>query len=208
MQRRTKHKRHFDNRHSRWVARLKVLLPLFALAILSTLFLVADRRGGGTTLQFADPADLDRLLTEGRVANPSYSGMGEGGVSVSFTADEARPEGHDAQADRLLGVWTSPDGAEISLEGDTGILTGLSGDMRVEGDVIVNDAQGYRLRTDALDIDGGSKDIVAPGPVSGSGPGLQLDAGGMRIEQREGSPLVTFTEGVRVVYETKPAEGN
>lgn len=208
MQRRAKHKRHFDNRHSRWVARLKVLLPLAALAILSTLFLVPDRRGGGTTLEFADPAELDLLLTEGRVANPSYSGMGDDGASVNFTADEARPDGDDAHADRLLGVWTSRGGAEVSLQGDTGVLTGLSGDMRIEGDVIVNDAQGYRLRTDALDIDGGSKDIVSPGSVSGSGPGLALEAGGMRIEQRGGSPLVTFTDGVRVVYETKPPEGN
>lgn len=185
-----------------------MLLPLFALAILCTLFLVADRRGGGTMLEFADPATLDRLLTEGRVVNPSYSGMGEDGASISFIAEEARPEGDDTQADRLLGVWTSQDGSKVSLEGDTGVLTNLSGDMRVEGDVFVAESQGYRLRSDALNIDGASKDIVSPGPVSGAGPGLTLDAGGMRVEQQGGSPRVTFTDGVRVVYETQPAEGN
>lgn len=207
MQRRARQKRHYDNRHSRWVRRLKVLLPLLALAILCTLFLVADRRGG-TALEFADPATLDRLLTEGRVVNPSYSGLGDDGAAVSFIADEARPDGEDAEADRILGVWTSRDGSEVSLEGNTGVLTNLSGDMRVEGDVIVTESQGYRLQSDALDIDGATKDIVSPGPVSGSGPGLTLDAGGMRVAQREGSPRVTFTDGVRVVYETQPAEGN
>lgn len=208
MQRRPRQKRHFDNRHSRWVRRLKVLLPLFALAILCTLFLVADRRGGGTALEFADPATLDRLLTEGRVVNPSYSGLGEDGAAVSFIADEARPDGEDAEADRLLGVWTSRDGSVVSLEGNTGVLTNLSGDMRVEGDVIVTESQGYTLKSDALDIDGASKDIVSPGRVSGSGPGLTLDAGGMRVQQRDGSPMVSFTDGVRVVYKTQPAEGN
>lgn len=208
MQRHTRKKRHFDNRHSRWVARLKVLLPLVALAILCTLFLVADRRDGGSTLDFADPAQLDRLLTEGRVSNPSYSGMGDTGASVSFIASEARPEGEDTQAERLLGVWTSEDGAEVALEGDTGVLVNVSGDMRVEGDVVVTDSQGYQLFSDALNIAGDTKDIVSPGPVSGSGPGLALEAGGMRVEQRGGAPLVTFTEGVRVVYDTQPVEGN
>ena len=117
-------------------------------------------------------------------------------------------EGEDTQAERLLGVWTSEDGAEVALEGDTGVLVNVSGDMRVEGDVVVTDSQGYQLFSDALNIAGDTKDIVSPGPVSGSGPGLALEAGGMRVEQRGGAPLVTFTEGVRVVYDTQPVEGN
>lgn len=59
--------------HSRLVGWLKVALPLFALAILSSLFLVA--RGidpdGALTLSEADLADR---LREPRITAPAYAG--------------------------------------------------------------------------------------------------------------------------------------
>ena len=109
--------RHFDNRHSRWVARMKVALPLAALAILSTLFLVADRRGSGDTIPFSE-VEIDRILTEGRIANPDYSGVGTDGAAVTLRAVEAQPGNADqdlSRATTISGTWTSQSGAAVTL---------------------------------------------------------------------------------------------
>lgn len=190
------------------MARLKVILPLSALAILSTLFLVADRRGANG-VSITDTVTLDRLLTEGRVANPSFSGVGDGGASVEFLAEEAKPatdDGGDVEASRLRGTWQSVSGAEVTLTGLHGRLFADTGDVAVDGDVNVIDSQGYRLASEALKIDGVTKNIVSPGPVVGTGPATRIEAGGMRIEQRAGTPLAIFTDGVRVIYDPNASE--
>ena len=87
------------DRHTRVVGWLKVMLPLTALAILSTLFLVARRIDPEAALPYAE-VDVEDLAREPRMTAPTYAGTTEDGASVTLTADEARPaaEGQPAQA--------------------------------------------------------------------------------------------------------------
>ena len=55
---------------SRLVAALKVLLPLAALAILSTLFLVSNRINPEDALPYAD-VDVEARLREPRITAPT-----------------------------------------------------------------------------------------------------------------------------------------
>ncbi|QFU07113.1 Lipopolysaccharide-assembly, LptC-related [Rhodobacteraceae bacterium THAF1] len=199
---------HFDNRHSRWVARLKVALPLAALAILSTLFLVADRRGSGDSIPFTD-VEIDRILTEGRIANPDYAGLGSDGAAVTLRAAEAQPGTSDQDTSRattVSGSWTSRSGAEVTLTSERGTLSRANDDIRVEGDVRVVDAQGYTVESDALEVDGTTNDIASPGPVTGVGPVGRIEAGAMALSQNDDTPTMRFTNGVRVVYDPATPE--
>ena len=201
---------HYDNRHSRWVARLKVALPLAALVILSTLFLIADRRGTGDTIPFSD-VEIDRILTEGRIANPDYSGVGADGAAIILRATEAQPgtaNSDIARATSVSGIWTSRSGAEVTLSSRTGSLHRANDDIRVEGDVQIVDAQGYIVESDALEVDGTTSDIASPGPVTGTGPVGRIEAGAMALSQNDDTPTMRFTKGVRVVYDpaTPPSE--
>ena len=201
---------HFDNRHSRWVARLKVLLPILAVAILSTLFLVADRRGSGEEIPFSD-MEIDRILTEGRLANPDYSGVGTDGAAVNLRAVEAQPGGPDddlSRATTVTGSWTSPSGAGVTLSSDAASLRRSDDDIRVEGNVRVEDAQGYVVTSDALEVDGTTNDIASPGPVIGDGPVGRIEAGAMALSQSDGAPTMRFTKGVRVIYDPSTPQGD
>ena len=55
--------------HSRLVFWLKIVLPLIALAILSTLFLVSRNIGGDGTVPFSD-VDLDALARDPQLTAP------------------------------------------------------------------------------------------------------------------------------------------
>lgn len=200
---------HFDNPHSRWVAWLKVALPLAALAILSTLFLVADRRGSGDAIPYSD-VQLDRIVNEGRIANPSYAGVAPGGAAVTLSADEAWPEDASREtmlASNVIGAWETSDGARVALSSDAARLTGGGGRALLEGDVSIRDAQGYRLRSEALEIDLETADVVSPGPVSGTSPVGEIAAGSMRVVQKEGEPRLTFSDGVKLIYDPATPDG-
>ncbi|KKK72711.1 hypothetical protein LCGC14_2901140, partial [marine sediment metagenome] len=99
-----------DNSYSRLVAWLKVALPLLALAILSTVFLVAERRGTRNEIPYSR-GEIDEILREQRIRNPNYAGVTKDGSAVAFSADSARPEAvtgtGGVQADKLIGTMTA-----------------------------------------------------------------------------------------------------
>ncbi|MGB4909398.1 MAG: hypothetical protein WBP15_12770, partial [Tabrizicola sp.] len=85
------------DRHTRLVGWLKVALPLTALAILSTLFLVARRIDPEAALPYAE-VDVEDLAREPRMTAPTYAGTTEDGAALTLSADEARPEAEGAPA--------------------------------------------------------------------------------------------------------------
>jgi len=63
-----------DNTYSRVVAWLRIALPLLALAILSTLFLLARTIDPAQNLPYAD-IDIDELTREQRIGNPQFAAV-------------------------------------------------------------------------------------------------------------------------------------
>ncbi|MGB3251218.1 MAG: hypothetical protein WBB13_18855, partial [Tabrizicola sp.] len=70
------------DRHTRLVGWLKVALPLTALAILSTLFLVARRIDPEAALPYAE-VDVEDLAREPRMTAPTYAGTTEDGAALT-----------------------------------------------------------------------------------------------------------------------------
>jgi lipopolysaccharide export system protein LptC len=66
--------RHFDNTHSRMVAWAKIVLPLFALVLLSVLFLFSGKADLTDALPYAQ-ADIDELAREQRLGAPEFAGL-------------------------------------------------------------------------------------------------------------------------------------
>ena len=74
------------DRYSRMVALLKVSLPLIALGILSTLFLVSRAVDPPSTIPFAD-SEVQERLTNQQVTGPLYTGMSANGDQIEFIAE-------------------------------------------------------------------------------------------------------------------------
>ena len=82
------------NTYSGVVTWLKVILPLIALGLLSTLFLFSRARTPPTSLPFFDLA-LQERIREQQITGPYFVGTTENGLSLTLSADAARRDGGD-----------------------------------------------------------------------------------------------------------------
>ena len=190
--------------HTRVVGWLKVALPLMALAILSTLFLVADRIDPEDALPYAE-VDVEDLASEPRMTAPSYSGMTSDGGTLTLTASEARPasEGTAAEAQGLRLELATPDGGRTDLLAATAVMDTTARQVVLSGGVTVTTDTGYRLETAEVAAKLDRSSLESRGEVRATGPAGQITAGGMTLSQDNQTPgdyLLIFNKGVRLVY--------
>ena len=87
-----------DNLHSRFVAWMKILLPLAALGILSTLFMISDRFDPTNAVPVAD-IDLQERAQSLGATKATFAGVSADGHKISLRTERARPLGREPQAD-------------------------------------------------------------------------------------------------------------
>lgn len=194
-----------DNLHSTVVAWLKVILPLAALGILSTLFLVARTIDPEDALPFAE-VDIEDRLREPRLTMPTWAGVTEDGAALSVTADEARPgAGPDspAQAQRIAAQLDMPDGGTAQVRAASGSLDTEAGLLSLAGNVVVSTSDGYRIETEAMTARLDRTRLESAAAVTAEGPLGRLAAGSMEMTRAEGEPgyLLRFAGGVKLVYQ-------
>ncbi len=192
--------------YSRIVAWLKVLLPLVALALLSTLFLLSRSNEPALDVPFAEALGAGETARE-RIGAPFFSGTTARGDALTMTASAARPQGAGViEADALSARLLLSDGSRIELRSDRATLEDESRSATLSGDVQITSSNGYVLSTDALWSSIERTEAQSLGPVTGSGPHGTLSAGRMRIEEAAGTGDVQFlfTGGVKLVYDPQP----
>ncbi len=191
--------------HSRLVYWLKVTLPVIALAILSTLFLLARHVDFDGDLPFAR-VELDRMANDPRLTNPEFSTMTADGAAIRVAADVARPgaaTGDPVTLERPVAVYQPKSTNRLSLAADGGVYDGTGGQMTMDGHVLIATADGYRMTAARLVASLTATDLVADGPVVTDGPMGRIDAGGLRLTDVAGTNHLVFNGGVKLVYKTK-----
>lgn len=191
--------------HTRIVRWLKVALPLAALALLATLFLVSNRIGGEVDLPYSE-VEIEDRLREPRMTRPSYSGVTGDGASLTLNADEARPdsaETGEASALRVTGLLQSPTGSSATLKSDTVVVDTESRIADLAGAVEVTTSEGFRVRTEglvaALDI----SHLESTAPVTADGPPGRITADRMDLTEDaegKGAYVLRFKGNVKLVY--------
>jgi lipopolysaccharide export system protein LptC len=190
--------------YSRVVAWMKVLLPLGAVAVIAALFLSAQKPGDLTDIFTAE-----ELITLGaglRLDNPRFAGVTEQGEPYTIRADWALP---DSAMPRMVDLERPR--AEIEMkDGRTIAASAASGQMRredkilvLEGGVVMDTSDGYQVKTELIEIDLAANTANGTGPVSGSGPRGELQAGSFRVSagkrgERDGK--IWFENRVRLVF--------
>lgn len=202
--------RRIDNRYSRFVAWVKLALPLAALALLSTLFLFPGEPGREAA-DSAGRAELQALMQRRLMRAPTYTSVTEGGGALAVTADtatprESAPDLFDVSA--LAVELVAADGGRTTLAARSGVIDRRAQEGTFLGRVRVMTAEGYLLRTERLEATLDGARAVAPLPVRIEGPDLTIEAGAMRATTPEGGPpagRMLFKDGVRLLYD--PEEG-
>ncbi|WP_439121994.1 LPS export ABC transporter periplasmic protein LptC [Marivita sp.] len=188
--------------YSRLIAWLKILLPLGALVLLSTIFLYS--RG-------PDPIAAIPVLTGGadptvteQIGSPFYAGTTESGQGLTLSARQARfsgDEGSGVIADDLRAIIDVKDGNRIVIDATVGQME--DGDrLSLRDGVILESSSGYTVRTKGLNAAVNRVDIESTAEVEADGPGLTLSAGRLRVKDSGGTTDIQllFTDGVKLVY--------
>jgi lipopolysaccharide export system protein LptC len=189
--------------YSRLVAWLKIILPLIALGILATLFLVSRTIDPSQTIPYAD-VDVQDLARNQRVGAPSYSGMTRDGAAISFQADSARPDADPegrVTADRPMARIDLPTGRSIVMVADQGYVDQKQGIAALDGNVRLESSDGYVIETDMAQTRLDATSMESAGPVNGRGPMGNISAGRVILTRiADGSYVLRFEMGVNLVY--------
>lgn len=190
--------------HSRRVQMLKLALPLAALAVLATMFVFLRNAPVGP------PATGGMRLTEGQTDGilmtlPTFAGVGANGTRVTARAASARPgvDGTDLitaqEADLTLDLREDQ---RITARAPRLILDLPAELLVLEGGAVVRDQTGWVARMPILRVATDGSRAEGTGPVIATGPGGDIEAGGMVIERIPGSAdySLVFNKGTRLIY--------
>ena len=198
-----------DNPYSRFVAWAKIVLPLAALALLSTVFLLARNIDPTQAIPFAE-IDVEELAREQRISAPNYAGVTADGAAISVTASTARPDPDSPErvdATDLEAELITATGARYQLSSQRGEIDSGADMAYLQGGVVVTTSSGYRITSDAMSTSLSRTLLESEGPVQADGPAGRLDAGSMSLAplpDAEGDDstnhLLVFNKGVKLVY--------
>ncbi|NNE53723.1 MAG: LPS export ABC transporter periplasmic protein LptC [Sulfitobacter sp.] len=190
--------------YSRMVSWLKVLLPLMALGLLSTLFLLSRAVDPQTSIPFAVKEIQDRLR-EQIVTGPFYYGTTPEGDEIAFSAETLTTPRDDVgtnHAEKVDVVMDLSSGGQVSLRSNSGIFDIAGNQADLEGDVVITTSTGYRVTSNRMLSELSGLYVRSPGPVQSEGPFGTLNAGAMVLSSdgKEGGAHLVFTNGVKLVY--------
>ncbi len=178
---------------SRFVSAAKLALPLAAVALLSSLFLVASRPGAGP----APPPLATGTADAERVGAPRFAGVTDDGDAVALSASAARP---DPDAPGILIAET----VEALVDGGARKLAlraplGRIGreEVTVSGGVRIGTSDGWDLAAPRVTAALGRTQVAADGPLSGVGPLGTVTAGALAMT----ADRLVLSGGVRVLYD-------
>lgn len=193
-----------DNTYSRVVAGMKILLPLAALGLMSTLFLISRTVDPSKSVPVAN-IDLEQRAQDLGVTNPSFAGVTESGDEIAFSARQARPEPDMPRrlvAEQVAAEMRLAGGTVITLHARQGRLDQEAMAAALLGAVRITTSTGYAMETERLDARLDVLFAESAGPVRATGPIGALEAGRMilRHNAETDTAEVLFTGGVKLIY--------
>ena len=192
-----------DRLHSPIVRAARVVLPVAALALLSTLFLLARSIDPEDAIPFAE-VDVSERARDQQLTAPRFAGRTRDGTAYVLLADAARPDAADPRRMQADGPRLMLDGGArggaVVVAGAADVDTGTRM-LRLADGVRIETTTGFALRTPRLDAMLETLEVVAPDGVAGTGPLGELRAGSLRLaEDATGALRLVFTGGVDLIY--------
>jgi len=195
-----------DTRYTRFVNWSKIILPLAALALLSTLFLFARSTNNGVTIPYAE---IEEIANEPRISAPSLAGIADDGTVVGVTASTIRPDAADADSFFVMDIaitLDATDGSRVEITAAEGHVDGPAQEARLTGMARAVSSSGYTIETSELTADLKAGTVISEVPVTAQAPFGALTAGGVTIHagmDGVGTQMV-FNNGVRLLYQPQP----
>ena len=190
--------------HSKAIGWLKIILPLAALALLSTLFLVARTVNPEDAIPFAEVNVADRIR-EPRMTDATFVTITDDGSSLTIDAAEVRPdtENGSGRATTMTGMLEMPGGVTANLKAAGALMDSAKRLVTLSGGVEIATSTGWVLHTEALKALLDRTEISADQPVMAEGPAGKVTADTMRIAESSEMPgkyVLVFNGRVKLIY--------
>ena len=196
------------DRYSQVINFLKLALPLSALVILSTLFIISRERESSGLVPFT-PNEVRQRVADQQVTGPVFSGLNAAGDALTVTAETMRSTGDEAhEANKIDAQFQLIDGTEVRVTAADGEVNILSQTAALIGDVIIETSGGLSFRTQQLNAALDPLVITASENVQGETPFGTVNAGAMQVttDDATGDRQMVFTNGVKLIYQPKSAQ--
>lgn len=192
-----------DNLYSKAVVWVKITLPLVAIGLLSSLFLLSGAPDPDAALPYAE-VDIDQITREQRVSEPRFAGILGDGQEIVLTADAVSADA--GQTDRIQAQ--SVEGRVdlnltefLTLQADFGEIDMTAQMATFSEDVVLQSSMGYRFESETLVMALDVINMRSPTPIHVTGPGLDVTADTMEFAGPDGATILRFNGSVRVLYE-------
>ncbi|MFK7764192.1 MAG: LPS export ABC transporter periplasmic protein LptC [Roseobacter sp.] len=198
------------DRYSRMVAWLKVALPLLALGILSTLFMISRAVTPPTVVPFAD-TEVQERLTNQQITGPFFSGTSESGDEIAFVADKVTTPNGQIGTNKAQNVDVQIDltsGTRIIVTADEADMNIAQDQTELIGNVVAVTTRDQVLQSERVLLRMSEIEMISPGDVTITGPFGNINAGAMHVFTPDGetNSQILFTKGVKLLYHTKVQE--
>ena len=191
-----------DNLYSQVVGWAKILLPLCAIGLLSTLFLLARSTTEPNEIVLEQ---VEAIAREQRLSAPEFSGLTDDGAVIVISASTARPDTTRPDTISIDDVrlrMDNADGSNVEITATMGEIDGRAGIASLLGLARLVTSSGYEMETNGLIADLDTGLVTTDGLLEIHAPFGQLTAGKVTFQMAsEGiSQEMLFTDGVRLLY--------
>jgi lipopolysaccharide export system protein LptC len=191
-----------DNLHSQLVGWAKIILPLCALGLLSTLFLFARNSNEPSEIVLAE---VEAIAREQLLSAPEFSGVTDDGAIVVISARTARPNDvrpDTVDVDDMKMRMDNTDGSQIFVTALEGELDGRGRIGQFFGLVHIETSTGYQMETNGLVAELDTGLVTSDTQIEIRAPFGELSAGSARflITSENTGQEMLFTNGVRLLY--------
>ncbi|GAB4269364.1 MAG: hypothetical protein Kow0013_20840 [Pararhodobacter sp.] len=195
-----------QQRYSRVVGILKVVLPLTALVLLSLVFLLARTIDPTKGIPMAE-IDVEERARDPRLSGARLAGVTEDGAAITISTETARSDRNAALRLEVTGLVLDIEGTNgerLRATASEGILDRAAGDFEMTGGLVIEASPGYRLTSERVLGLLDSTRIESPGAVTGTAPAGEISAGNMVLRAETGDTpgyRLVFGGGVRLLYQ-------
>lgn len=192
--------------YSRFVTITKVVLPLIAIGLLGTVFLITndDSLEGGFSFS---QSDLNALESGLRIDKPRMFGSNPKGDLYNFVADTLLPDSLTPsliEAQNISGEINYQSGEVIQLSAGKAEFMLEGNQLRLSEGMLVVMSDGSRIVGNGLLAELDTGKITSEGAITATGPLGDIQAGNFRVgyvgEEDEEKQMIWFENGVMLSF--------
>jgi len=188
---------------------LRVVLPLGALALLSTVFLVSRSIDPDRAIELTD-IDISEMTREPRIGAARFAGVTQDNTALVIFAETVRSRDIVQQGEPIHLRLAAPEGElqfaagrHATFRAELGILDQAGDQLDMQGNVVLETSDGYIAQMPELVSALQRTHVVGTGGITGVAPAGRIWADSVELTAKtddSGGYLLAFKGNVRLIY--------